>query len=151
MDSKALSRDQLAARGAALLAKQVERALTEIELTLPQYRLLSLLEGGGASATYAAERLAVSPPSITAIVDGLVTREMVRRRHVEGDRRRVELQLTATGASALRLADDAVSQRLGQVAAHGDPATRPGDALDTLTWWLDAIRREFASRQGSPA
>jgi len=147
MNSDELMLSQSAARGAAWLAKQVERSMSEIELTTPQYRLLAFLEGGGASATNAAERLAVSPPSITAIVDGLVTRSMVCRRTVEGDRRRVELLITENGSATLAKADQLVAERLAEVARHGDDSFSTEDALRALTWWFQAIRGEFASRQ----
>ena len=68
-----------AARASAWLAKQVELALQSVDLTPPQYRILTVLGSGSASATDAAERLAVSPPSVTAIVDGLVARSLVGR------------------------------------------------------------------------
>ena len=135
-----------AARGAALLAKRVEVALGDVDLTPPQYRLLSLLEDGSATATYAAERLAVSPPSVTAIVDGLVTRSMVTRENVEGDRRRVHLQLTDEGLAALASGDATIAEELDRVATIGgqpDASARPTDAL---AWWFEAIRSEYASR-----
>jgi long-chain acyl-CoA synthetase len=78
-----------AARAAAWLAKQVEIALSSVDLTGPQYRVLMLLGSGTASATDAAERLAVSPPSVTAVIDGLVARQLVTRGHGTDDRRRI--------------------------------------------------------------
>jgi long-chain acyl-CoA synthetase len=132
-----------AARGAAWLAKRVERVLTEADLTLPQYRLLSLLENGGATATYAAERLAVSPPSVTAIVDGMVTKGFVQRASVAEDRRRVELAITDAGRVALQRADAVILERLGELAARGDARLSPAQALDALTWWLDVIETEM--------
>ena len=132
-----------AARGAAWLAKRVERVLAEADLTAPQYRLLSLLEHGGATATYAAERLAVSPPSVTAIVDGMVTKGFVQRASVAEDRRRVELAITDQGRTALRRADSMILERLGELATRGDARLSPAQALDALTWWLDVIEAEM--------
>ena len=74
-------------RTAAWLAKQVELALVSADLSLPQYRILGLLTEGSAVSSSLAERLAVRPPSITAVVDGLVSRSLVERRHAEDDRR----------------------------------------------------------------
>ena len=139
-----------AARGAAWLAKQVERALGEVDLTMPQYRLLFLLEGGGATATYAAGLLAVSPPSVTAIVDGLEARSLVTRAAVESDRRRVELAITPEGAAALARADKAIETKLGEVATFGDEGRSHDDAFGALGWWLGAIREELASRVTPP-
>lgn len=132
-----------AARGAAWLAKRVERVLAEADLTLPQYRLLSLLENGGATATYAAERLAVSPPSVTAIVDGMVAKGLVQRAAVAEDRRRVELAITDDGRAALARADAMVLERLSELATRGDSRLSPTQALDSLIWWLEVIEDEM--------
>jgi long-chain acyl-CoA synthetase len=134
-----------AARGAALLAKRVEIALGEVDLTPPQYRLLGLLEHGRSTATYAAERLAVSPPSVTAIVDGLVARGLVTREHVEGDRRRVAIHVTDAGLAALVKGDAAICAKLEQLAldsGSGDSSR----AADALGWWYDTIQSDYTSR-----
>ena len=54
---------------------------------------------------------------MTAIVDGLVARGLVERRHVDADRRQVDHVLTDSGRQALDLADAAVDARLGEIAA----------------------------------
>jgi long-chain acyl-CoA synthetase len=139
-----------AARAAAWLAKQVEIALARVELTGPQYRVLMLLGSGTASATDAAERLAVSPPSVTAVIDGLVARQLVERGHGTDDRRRVVLSLTAAGTAALADADGAVAERLEELADHGDTTTTPAVALDHLAWWLDAIKAAGTAGRAEP-
>jgi len=135
----------LAARGAAWLAKQVERALADVDLTTPQYRLLSLVETEGATATYAAERLAVSPPSVTAIVDGLVQREFVTREAVKDDRRRVELRITEAGAATLHHADAVIASYLEEVASFGNTDHAQTGPMESLAWWLSAIHTKLAS------
>ena len=139
-----------AARGAAWLAKRVERVLGETDLTLPQYRLLSLLEAGGATATYAADRLAVSPPSVTAIVDGMVAKDLVQRASVAEDRRRVELAITKDGRAALAKADAMIIERLSELATRGDSSLSPEQALAALTWWLDVIEDEMTAAAPNP-
>src|ERR1035437_5415210 len=91
-------------RTAAWLAKQVEIGLGSVDLSLPQYRVLGLLDESPAFSSALAERLAVRPPSVTAIVDGLVARGLVERRPVESDRRRVGHALTENGLSATNAA-----------------------------------------------
>ncbi len=83
------------------LARQVELALVEVDLSLPQYRILILLDEGKVAASALADRLAVSRPSVTAVVDGLVTRGLVERHHDPADRRRVGHDLTAEGRRLL--------------------------------------------------
>ena len=63
-----------AARAAAKLARQVTIPLGEIDLSLPQYRVLAFLDEGGAAPSDLAGRLSVSRPSVTALMDGLITR-----------------------------------------------------------------------------
>ncbi len=138
-----------AARASAWLAKQVELALQSVDLTPPQYRILTVLGSGSASATDAAERLAVSPPSVTAIVDGLVARSLVGRVHGEDDRRRVQLSLTAEGRAALENADEAVAGRLSELASHSEDPDHVDHAIESLGWWLDAIRSMGDARRAS--
>ena len=92
-----MSNDQRTmARTAAWLAKQVEIGLATADLSPPQYRVLGLLdEHSSAVSSDLAERLAVRPPSVTAIIDGLVGRGLVERRNVAADRRQVDHVLTA--------------------------------------------------------
>jgi hypothetical protein len=57
-------------RTIARLAKLVEVAIAPLDLSLPQYRLLAHLVDGAAMSSTLAERLAVKPPTVTAVVDG---------------------------------------------------------------------------------
>jgi long-chain acyl-CoA synthetase len=100
-------------RTIARLARHVERALSEVDLSLAQYRVLAFLsEVDSAMASALARRLEVSRPSVTTLVDGLVNRGLVERCPASDDRRRVEHRLTTAGERALFAADDYVDQRL---------------------------------------
>ena len=101
----------------AWLSKRVEIALAQIDLTLPQYRVLGILSEGSAAASGLAQRLAVRPPSITAVIDGLVARGLVDRSHEESDRRRITLRLTAEGERMVAAADLCVDEYLESIAA----------------------------------
>lgn len=136
-----------AARAAARLAKQVEVALVGVELSLPQYRalaFLSSLASGRAAPSDLAGQLAVSKPTITALVDGLVARGYVARTPDPDDRRRVTHEITPEGERALAAADAAVAERLGQLARHLDPDDAEAAACGLATWGaaLDAARAE---------
>ncbi len=115
-----------------------ERALADLGLSLPQYRVLSLLCDGSAAATALADHLAVSRPNVTAIVDGLVERGFVERLTDPTDRRRVRHSLTPTGRAALRTADDALDVRLHAIADRLPPA-KADQALSGLALWADAL------------
>ncbi len=129
-------------RVAARLAKVVERALSDLDLSLAQYRLLGNLADGPSQASTLAERLIVSRPSVTALADGLVDRGLVVRNASEGDRRRVMHGLTPSGKKMLRAADDAIEVRLGTLAEElSEPEGKK--AFKGLEAWgkaLDAYR-----------
>ena len=101
-----------AARAAAKLARQVTIPLGEVGLSLPQYRVLAFLDEGEAAPSDLAGRLSVSRPSITALMDGLITRGLVVRRPDTDDGRRVHHHLTDDGRDILQQADKAVGDRL---------------------------------------
>jgi DNA-binding MarR family transcriptional regulator len=126
-------------RTAAWLAKQVEIGLGTVDLSLPQYRVLAMLESTSALSSDLAERLAVRPPTVTAVVDGLVTRELVERRTVESDRRRVDHVLTDHGRQVLEAADTAVNARLCEIAGHLDSPADTDRAFEGLTLWRRAL------------
>ncbi len=140
---------QTIGRAAAWLAKQVEIGLAAADLSAPQYRVLGLLDERSAVSSDLAERLAVRPPSVTAIVDGLVARGLVERRHVVSDRRQVDHVLTDSGRQALDLADNAVAERLGEIAAClGDPE-ESARAFDGLVAWRNAFGAYRLARKAS--
>jgi long-chain acyl-CoA synthetase len=104
-------------RVTAWLSKRVEVALTKVDLTLPQYRVLGILAEGSAAASGLADRLAVRPSSVTAIIDGLEAKGLVDRKHEEDDRRRIALRLTDEGARTLAEANQSVDDYLASIAA----------------------------------
>jgi DNA-binding MarR family transcriptional regulator len=106
-----------ACRAAAHLGRTVERALTDADISPAGYRVLSWLAMGDAAAAVLADKLAVSRPTVTLVVDGLQARGLVSRTADERDRRRVTISMTAAGQAALADADARVSGRLGEVLA----------------------------------
>jgi long-chain acyl-CoA synthetase len=136
-------------RTAAWLAKQVEIGLAAADLSAPQYRVLGLLDESSAVSSDLAERLAVRPPSVTAIVDGLVARGLVERRPVDSDRRLVDHVLTDSGRQALDSADDAVASRLGDIAACLDSTDEAERAFDGLVAWRKAFGAYRLVRKGA--
>jgi long-chain acyl-CoA synthetase len=110
-------------------------------LTLAQYRVLGILGDGREAASVLADKLAVSRPSVTGVIDGLVARGLVRRDPDDTDRRRIDLGLTDDGRRVLARADDEVERRLTEIAGHAEPGT--DDPFAGLGSWraaLDAYR-----------
>ena len=135
-------------RTAAWLAKQVEIGLGTVELSLPQYRVLGLLDERSAVSSDLAARLAVRPPTVTSVVDGLVARGLVGRHPVAGDRRRVDHRLTPEGLAVLGAADAAVEARLREVTdAMADPVATE-EAFEGLAHWRRALVAYSRARWG---
>ena len=135
-------------RIAARLARQVEVGLGAVELSLPQYRILTLLAEGTVVASALADRLAVTRPSVTAVVDGLVARGLVERQADARDRRRVAHVLTASGRRILARADEAIDARLTEIAGYLEDRADAEAAFGGLEAWrhaLDAYRATKAA------
>ncbi len=136
------------ARVVARLAKQVEIALGECDLSLAQYRLIGNLAQGPSQASTLAERLIVSRPSVTALADGLVERGLIARMGADGDRRRVMHVLTDDGHKVLQAADEAIERRLALLAEHlSEPdRTRGYKGLGAWGRALDSHRNEVVKK-----
>jgi DNA-binding MarR family transcriptional regulator len=124
--------------GLAFGARMVERALGE--MTLPQFRVLSLIDSSPERASRIAEKAAVTRPSLTGLLDGLEARGWVCRVEVDGDRRGVGLEVTAEGRDALRAAEANVTDRLEQVLGE-----MPAAEQAVVLRGLDALGRTITA------
>ena len=133
-------------RTLAIVSRILERSLTD--MTLPQFRVLGLVSRAPERANQLARQAAISRPSLTGVLDGLESRGWVRRREVDGDRRGVELEVTAAGRKALEAAHDAVQARLAELLEH-IPAARRDAALDGLAALGEAIEIDLEHRRAA--
>jgi MarR family transcriptional regulator for hemolysin len=86
------------------------------DLTVPQFRTLRFINRHpGVSLSDAAEHIGMTLPSMSKIVDGLVTRQLVIRQTHPEDRRRVTLSLTAPGRAMLQATLEATHACLAEV------------------------------------
>jgi long-chain acyl-CoA synthetase len=123
----------------AWLSRRVETALGELDVSLPQYRVLMLLEGEPEGASVVADELAVTRPTVTAIIDGLVARGLVDRTSDPNDRRRVRLCLTPEGRAVLAKADGAVDTRMSAMLDTLDNAADRKSAVKGVESWRKAL------------
>jgi long-chain acyl-CoA synthetase len=132
----------------ARLAKHLESVLGQLELSISQYRLLSRLQSGPTGASGLAYTLSISRPSVTSLVDGLVTRGLIERHEVEHDRRRIAVTITPSGRELLKAADRLVEARLREILSHatGEDAAV---ALRGLAAWSESLELDGQSRRGS--
>jgi long-chain acyl-CoA synthetase len=135
-----------AARALVRVARMLEHAASD--LTLPQYRLLVMVAGGDQRASKLAGRLALSKPTVTAAVDGLVERGLLIRSEVPCDRRAVDLSLTDEGRRALAATDAAISERLARVLDRCADPTLARDGLLQLSAAVEAVVAERLAEGG---
>jgi len=109
------------------------------ELSVPHFRVLAFLgRNENASLSEVAEHVGLRLPSMSTLVDGLVTRGLVSRSPSLQDRRRVALSLTPVGRSTLTAARRATQTRLAKQLASLSPEQRA-----TVTDAMEALRALF--------
>ena len=126
-----------------MAGRVLERSLTD--MTLPQFRVLSVIASSPERANRLAEKAAMSRPSLTGLLDGLEARGWVQRVTVEGDRRGVSLEVTAAGAEAMRQADRAMTAEL-ELVLRSSPEDRAA-VIDGLAALGRAIGEHHRARR----
>lgn len=110
------------------------------ELSVPHFRVLAYLgRNENASLSEVAEHVGLRLPSMSTLVDGLVTRGLVSRTVSAKDRRRVALGLTARGRTTWMAARRATQARLAKQMASLSPEQRA-----TVAAAMEALRALFA-------
>src|SRR3990172_9366369 len=85
-------------------------------LTMTQLRVLFMLRAeGGLSAGALAERLSVTPSTLTRIMDRLVRNDLVRREVDDDDRRLVRHRLTSAGLRTVEEMERTGRARMNQI------------------------------------
>jgi DNA-binding MarR family transcriptional regulator len=134
-----------AVRALAMGGRVLERALADAsDMTLPQFRVLMLIASSPERASRLAEKAAVSRPSLTGLLDGLEAKGWVERATVEGDRRGVRLELTRSGAAALKQAERAMVAELDSVLRDASDAR---DVIQGLNALGHAMRERAHARR----
>jgi len=135
---------------AARLARQHEVALAVVDLSSAQYRMLVQHVQGAEAASALARKLAVSPPTVSTVVDGLVQRGAIERTYSIDDRRRVSLTLTRVGEELLDSANEAVQARLQSIVSELDDDSLEAAAIYGLSLWGEALDRARKRRLALP-
>jgi MarR family transcriptional regulator for hemolysin len=105
-------------------------------LSIPQFRALVFLNRhAGASLSELADHLDLTLPSMSKLVDGLVSRNLVARKAGKTDRRRVTLKLTKDGNMAFQAARVATEAHLHDVLSRLSPCenTKVAEAMEILS------------------
>jgi DNA-binding MarR family transcriptional regulator len=86
------------------------------EVTLPQFRVLVLLDGRGAmTVAELADELGVAPSTASRMCDRLVAKKLVRRSLDRANRRRVRLTLLAAGRELIAASTRRRKQQIGKL------------------------------------
>jgi DNA-binding MarR family transcriptional regulator len=131
------------ARTLARLMKLLEDELVALGVTIQQFRALNLVNEDGVVASIVADRLAVTPSTVTSLMDPLVKHGLVRRRVDTKDRRRVLHQVTLRGQKLLDAAEDKATALLGQLLNDEASQAALVLALNALGQALDEAREGF--------
>ena len=110
------------------------------DLSVPQFRTLAFIDrNANASLSDVTEHIGLTLPSISKIVDGLVTRKLVTRQTDPTDRRRMTLALTRSGQTALEVSRAATRACLAESLAALTDAERT-----TVVKAMEALRPVFS-------
>ena len=120
----------------AFASRTLERASEHV--TLPQYRVLTLITNSPDRASRIAQNADVTRPSLTGLLDGLVSKGWVERSDVDGDRRGVSLAMTPAGKTAYEQARNSMTAALSELLGHADGKTARR-ALDGLVALHEAL------------
>lgn len=113
--------------------------------------MLGLLAGGDERASVLAHRMAVSRPTVTALVDSLFERGFVTREADPDDRRAVTVSLTPAGRAAVGEAGAALRATLDDVLGRCADAAAVESALAQLVPALDGWFAERVAARPQPA
>lgn len=125
----------------ALLARRVYGILGDFGLTVPQYRVLRLLDDAeGLTASDLAEALGVTPGNLTGVLDRLEAAGHLSRGRDPQDRRSLRVQITPEGRAHIRRCVPSVRAHVAELfapLAEGDLA-RTLEVLNRLEAHLSA-------------
>ncbi|MCY0880025.1 MAG: MarR family transcriptional regulator [Firmicutes bacterium] len=126
---------------AALALMQLQDALAGQYASLSRHkmRLMVKLQNGPVSVSELAERLNISSPAVSQMIDKLANEGYVRRESLGDDQRVVGVSLTEAGAAALVEALDAFRRRVDLILAPLDKRER--DTFITLLMKIAEVTR----------
>ena len=123
---------------------QAPREWSNLELTMPQARILILLAQGPVRMTQIASHLGRGLSSATTMIDRLVAKGLVERAEDPADRRVVACGLTPAGEDAVE-----IFMRIGRLRIETIASSLTVKDLETVTRAI-AIMADAASRAEPP-
>jgi MarR family transcriptional regulator for hemolysin len=110
------------------------------DLSLAQFRSLWCLSANrGQSLSELADSIGLALPSMSKLIDGLISRGLVRRTPDKSDRRRIMLRPTERGEKILKAARETTRRHLAEQIAGLDPAD-----LQAVARAMEVLRPVFS-------
>ena len=132
----------LVKRVRSMLSMAVEREIAEDDVTYEQWGvLLMIMTQRGDTAAVLARGMECDTGSMTRMLDRLEAKDLIVRTRSTDDRRRVQLELTASGK---RLAEKLVAAIVKVLNNHLD-----GFSVDELELFKGFLRRMLANRDAT--
>jgi len=129
-----------------LVMRVIRRDLRQhgaFEISVPQFRTLAFLfKHEGASLSDVAEHIGLGLPAMSVLVDGLVSRGLLKRRTDQDDRRRMTLMLTEPGRSRMSSAREATVAHLEQIFRQVSAADRA-----TILHAMDVLKKLVSAEE----
>jgi DNA-binding MarR family transcriptional regulator len=114
-------------------------------LSIPQFRtLVFLYRNEGVSLSEVANHVGLTLPSVSKIIDALVTRKLVIRTALPADRRYISLRLSKLGSTTLMQARRGAEASLAEKIASLSPGQQA-----TVSEAMQALASVFAPREMS--
>ncbi|WP_407344504.1 MarR family transcriptional regulator [Pengzhenrongella phosphoraccumulans] len=136
-----------AVRGLIRVARLVEGASGD--LSIADFRVLSIIASGENSPSQIAARLLLSKPTISSTLDSLGKRALIERSAVPDDARAVTLALSEKGADLLERAERRMSRQLELLCARTPDADQVVASLAALESAIEAIVTDRLARAAS--
>ncbi|HTT94513.1 MAG TPA: MarR family winged helix-turn-helix transcriptional regulator [Solirubrobacterales bacterium] len=134
-----------AIRALARVARLLERSSGD--LNLAHYRVLSAIAEGSERASRVADRLALGKPTVSAAVESLTRRGLLRREGAADDRRAATLSLTPAGKAVLAAVDREMLGYLDELLGRTPDPARVLESLGQLGQALDDLAAERSARR----
>jgi DNA-binding MarR family transcriptional regulator len=135
-------------RTATLIKRAISQAVDRTGITQPQYNVLRILRGAGASGVptlVVRDRMLDEAPGITRLLDRLDVAGLVRRERSTPDRRQVMCFITPKGLALLRKLDPTI-----EVVDESGGAGLSATELRTIIQLLDRVREALLNTDKTP-